>query len=84
MDSAFLLEQYKFELERRQQLTETLSIPIGVLSGLGSLLGLMASKHSWAGNFATYTFAPLLAITLLSFLVSLFSCLVASGAGGIC
>lgn len=42
LDFAFIKAQYDFELQRREQLTAALSLPVGVLSGMGSLMVVMA------------------------------------------
>ena len=51
MKVEFLKERYDFELQRREQLTSALTLPVGVLSGLGGLMIAMVrsfgAKHLW-------------------------------------
>lgn len=42
LDFAFIKGRYDFELQRREHLTAALSLPVGVLSGMGSLMVVMA------------------------------------------
>lgn len=46
MDLKFLKERYDFELQRKEQLTSALTLPVGVLSGLGGLMAAMVSERS--------------------------------------
>lgn len=38
----FVKNRYDYELQRKEQLTAALTLPVGVLSGLGGLIALMA------------------------------------------
>ena len=51
MKLEFLKNRYDFELQRKEQLTSALTLPVGVLSVLGGLMTAMArsftGKHLW-------------------------------------
>lgn len=46
MKTEFLKERYDFELQRKEQLTSALTLPVGVLSGLGGLMTAMVRAFS--------------------------------------
>lgn len=47
LDFEFLKNRYDYELTRKEQLTASLGLPVGILGGLGSLLALMARSCSY-------------------------------------
>lgn len=47
MQFDFLKDRYDFELERKDKLTAALTLPVGVLTGLGSLLAVMARSFTF-------------------------------------
>jgi hypothetical protein len=63
----FLKEQYTFELERRQQLTTSLTIPVTVLIILGGGLGVFAKELSYQSKPLSITFIILIAIAAAAF-----------------
>jgi hypothetical protein len=46
-DFAFLKDRYDFELGRKEKLTGALTLPVGVLSGLGGLIAAMARSFTY-------------------------------------
>lgn len=47
MDFEFLKDRYDFELARKDDLTSALTLPVGVLSGLGGLMAAMAQSFPY-------------------------------------
>ena len=41
LDLAFLKDRYDYELDRKDKLTASLTLPVGILTGLGGLLAVM-------------------------------------------
>lgn len=72
MNTEFLAEQYRFEVERRHQLAESLSTPIGILTGLASVLGVMATNHPWSPGTLTIIFAGLVLLSITALLLTVF------------
>ncbi len=70
-DFEFLNARYEFELQRKEQLTTGLTLPVGVLGGLGSLLALMARSFSYSRSFLTWSFIPILTLAIIAFFVCL-------------
>jgi hypothetical protein len=71
MKVEFLKERYDFELNRREQLTAALALPVGVLGGLGSVLALMARSFVYRHDLLTKLFVPFLVVDVVAF----FACL---------
>jgi hypothetical protein len=69
LDFDFLKTRYEFELQRREQQTASLGLPVGVLGGLGSVMALMARSFSWSDVMLTSAFAPLLVAGVVAFVV---------------
>lgn len=57
LDFEFLKDRYDFELGRKEALTTALTLPVGVLSGLGSVLALMARSFTYHDPVLTWVFA---------------------------
>ena len=71
-DFAFIRNRYDYELQRKEQLTTALTLPVGVLGGLGSLLAVMARTFSYEHRLLTWSFVPVLFFAVAAF----FGCLV--------
>ncbi len=63
----FLKDRYDFELKRKDQLTEALTLPVGVLTVLGGLLGAMAQSFSYGTDAATHVFIVFVVISVIAF-----------------
>jgi len=70
----FLKNRYDFELERKDKLTDALTLPVGVLTVLGSVLGVMAQSFTYSNRALTVTFAVFVVLDVVAFTVCL-SCL---------
>ena len=68
LDFDFLKSRYDFELQRREQQTASLGLPVGVLGGLGSVMALMARSFTWTDTILT-SFAPSLVFGVIAFVV---------------
>lgn len=68
-DRSFIQERYSYELQRKEQLTTSLAVPVGVLGGLGSAAVLMARSFTYRDPLLTWIFIPLLVADLVSFIV---------------
>src|SRR5438876_12148300 len=69
LDFDFLKSRYDFELQRREQQTASLGLPVGILGGLGSVMALMARSFSWSNATLTTFFAPFLVLGVIAFVV---------------
>lgn len=69
LDFDFLKSRYDFELQRKEQQTTSLGLPVGILGGLGSVMALMARSFTWNSVSLVVWFAPLLVFDVISFLV---------------
>ena len=67
----FLKERYDFELGRKDQLTSALTLPVGILTGLGGLLAAMARSFSYAVPFLTRMFVTMMVVDVIGFVVCL-------------
>jgi hypothetical protein len=74
LDVDFAKEQYRFELQRKNELFNAVSLPVGVLSGLGGLVVLMAKGFSYRG-WTGVPFSLCLSACGVSFAVAAFSLL---------
>src|SRR6185503_14850417 len=72
LDFDFLKDRYDFELQRKEQLTTALSLPVGVLGGLGSLLAVMVRSFVFRRDVTSWIFGLAIAAALCAF----FGCLV--------
>lgn len=69
LDFDFLKSRYDFELQRREQQTASLGLPVGILGGLGSVMALMARSFSWSDSALTFFFVPLLVVAIVAFVI---------------
>lgn len=69
LDFTFLKGRYDFELQRKEQQTTSLGLPVGVLGGLGGVVALMARSFTWTDTRLVVLFAPLLVVDVISFIV---------------
>ena len=67
----FLKDRYDFELDRKDRLTDSLSLPVGILGGLGGVLAVMARSFSYQESMLTWTFVPLLVAAAGAFVICL-------------
>jgi hypothetical protein len=63
----FLKERYDFELQRKEQLTSALTLPVAVLGGLGSVLALMARSFTYKDPYLISVFLSSIGASLLAF-----------------
>lgn len=66
-----LLKRYDLELDRRDKLTSALSFPVGVLSGLGGLLAVMARSFTYREPLLTVVFSVLIVAAVIAFVLAL-------------
>lgn len=76
LDFAFLKDRYDYELQRKEQLTAGLTLPVGVLGALGGLIAAMAQAFNYDQSWLTKIFRGCLVADVLAFFV----CLVLLGA----
>ena len=67
----FIKDRYDFELERKDKLTDALTLPIGVLTVLGSVLGAMAQSFSYVNPVLTRAFMGFVVADVIAFAVCL-------------
>lgn len=72
MELKFLKERYDFELQRKEQLTSALTLPVGVLSGLGGLMAAMVRSFPHKTMWLTVPFGAAFGLDAVAF----FFCLV--------
>jgi len=66
-DFDFLKDRYDYELQRREQLTAALTLPVGVLTILGGAMVAMARSFSYKDCLLTWVFGILLGLTGIAF-----------------
>lgn len=71
-DFDFLRNRYDYELQRKEQLTTALTLPVAVLSVLGGAIVAMGRSFSYRDSLLTWSFGPVLGADGLAF----FACLV--------
>ncbi|MBI3491578.1 MAG: hypothetical protein HY047_07350 [Acidobacteria bacterium] len=71
LDFEFLKDRYDFELARKDKLTDSLNLPIGILTVVGGLLGVMVSGFSYQILWLSKIFVTLLAFDGAAFAISL-------------
>jgi hypothetical protein len=71
MDVQFLQDRYDFELARKDKLTDSLNLPIGILTAVGGLLGVMVSGFSYQIPWLKKIFVTILAFDFAAFAISL-------------
>lgn len=72
LDVEFAREQYRFELQRKNELLNAVSLPVGVLSALGSLVVLMAKGYSYS-SWTRIPFGLCVLADVIFFLTATFS-----------
>lgn len=72
LDPDFAREQYRFELQRKTELLNAVSLPVGILSGLGSLLVVIAKGYSYS-SLPRVPFVLFLSLGALCFGVAAFA-----------
>jgi hypothetical protein len=66
-DFDFLKDRYDYELQRREQLTDALTLPVGVLTILGGAMAGMARSFSYKDGLLTWAFGILLGSAVIAF-----------------
>ena len=66
-DFDFLKDRYDYELQRREQLTAALTLPVGVLTILGGAMAAMARSFSYKDGLLTWAFGILLGSAVIAF-----------------
>ncbi|HUE90037.1 MAG TPA: hypothetical protein VMO26_28485 [Vicinamibacterales bacterium] len=59
-DFEFLKNRYDYELQRKEQLTTALTLPVAVLSIFGGAMLAMARSFSYSDTVVTWVFATVL------------------------
>jgi hypothetical protein len=70
-DFDFLKDRYDYELQRKEQLTTALTLPVAVLSGLGGAIVAMARSFSYRDTVLSRSFGTVLAADGLAFFICL-------------
>lgn len=71
-DFDFLRNRYDYELQRKEQLTTALTLPVAILSALGGAIVAMGRSFSYQDRLLTWMFAPVVVAVSVAF----FACLV--------
>jgi len=67
----FFKDQYFYELKRREELTNNLTIPIGILTGLSGVIGVYLFKFKFQNlSFETGAFLFLVSLSLIAIIVT--------------
>ena len=74
-DLDFLKNRYDYELKRKDQITAALTLPVGILIALGTVMVAMAQSFSYTDGYLTLFFLIFLVLTALAF----FLCVVCIG-----
>ena len=67
----FLKDRYECELDRKEKLTAALTLPVGILTGLGGILAVRARSFTYRDTLLTWTFAPFMVAAVVAFFVCL-------------
>jgi hypothetical protein len=67
----FLKDRYDFELERKERLTDALTLPVAVLTVLGGLIAVMARSFTYGDTVLTWVFLGLVTADTVAFAVCL-------------
>jgi hypothetical protein len=70
-DFDFLKSRYDYELQRKEQLTTALTLPVAVLSVLGGAIVAMAHSFSYTESRLTFVFAGILTADGATFVMCL-------------
>ena len=68
-DFDFLKDRYDYELKRKDQITAALTLPVGILIALGTVMVAMAQSFSYTGGYLTWFFLPFLVSSAVAFLL---------------
>ena len=71
-DFDFLKSRYDYELQRREQLTAALTLPVGVLTVLGGAMTAMARSFSYQDGLLTWVFGVPLGLAVIAFFRCMF------------
>lgn len=71
MDKEFLNGQYQFENERKGNFANAMAVPVGALTVIGGLLGLLSRDFSYQSTNLNFVFSILLGLGALLFLISI-------------
>lgn len=71
LDLNFVKSRYDWELERKEKLTASLTLPVGILTALGGLMAVMARSFSYTTPSWTGAFLFLMSLTVAAFVVCL-------------
>ena len=66
-DFDFLKDRYDHELQRREQLTAAITLPVGVLTILGGAMAAMARSFSYEDTLLTWIFGLFLGLAGIAF-----------------
>ena len=67
-DFDFLKDRYDYELKRKDQITAALTLPVGVLIALGTVMATMARSFSYRDGYLTWCFLIFLLLAAAAFL----------------
>ena len=65
----FLKDRYDYELKRKDQITAALTLPVGVLIALGTVMAAMARSFSYRDGYLTWCFLIFLLLAAVAFLL---------------
>ena len=68
-DFDFLKDRYDYELKRKDQITAALTLPVGVLIALGTVMAAMARSFSYRDGYLTWCFLIFLLLAAVAFLL---------------
>ena len=68
-DFDFLKDRYDYELKRKDQITAALTLPVGILITLGTVMVAMAQSFSYTGGYLTWFFLLFLVSSAVAFLL---------------
>ena len=68
-DLDFLKDRYDYELKRKDQITAALTLPVGILIALGTVMAAIAQSFSYTDGYLTWFFRIFLVSTALAFLL---------------
>ena len=73
MDFDFLKDRYDFELARQENLTSALTLPVGILTGLGGVVAAMVQSFAFGHPAWTSLFLVLFFADAVAFVGALYS-----------
>ena len=66
-DFDFLKDRYDYELKRKDQITAALTLPVGVLIALGTVMAAMARSFSYRDGYLAWCFLIFLLLAAAAF-----------------